>query len=73
MSLTSKNQPTKQNQASTKQQRQQFFVRTKTSTQLAYNVVVTLGFGCILVATSDNVVTTLSQYCVSDVITTTKN
>ena len=33
----------------------------------------TLGFGCILVATSDNVVTTLPQRCVSDVVTTTKN
>ena len=42
-------------------------------TQLAHDVVTTLGFGCILVATSDNVVTTLSQRCVSDVITTTKN
>ena len=44
----------------------------KTS-QLAHDVVATLGFGCILVATLDNVVTTLSQHCVSDVITTTKN
>ena len=42
-------------------------------TQLAHDVVATLGFGCILVATSDNVVTMLSQHCVSDVITTTKN
>ena len=41
--------------------------------QLAHDVVATLGFGCILVATSDNVLTTLSQHCVSDVITTTKN
>ena len=41
--------------------------------QLAHDVVTTLSFGCILVATSDNVVTTLSQHCVSDVITTTKN
>ena len=41
--------------------------------QLAHDVVATLGFGCILVATSDNVVTTLSQHCVSDVITKTKN
>ena len=32
-----------------------------------------LDFGCILVATSDNVVTMLSQHFVSDVITTTKN
>ena len=32
-------------------------------TQLAHEVVTTLGFGCILVATSDNVVTTLSQSC----------
>ena len=42
-------------------------------TQLAYNVVTTLGFGCILVAKSDNIVTTLSQRCVSNVFTTTKN
>ena len=28
-------------------------------TQLTHNVVATLGFGCILVATSDNVDTTL--------------
>ena len=41
--------------------------------QLAHDVVATLGFGYILVATSDNVVTTLSQRCASDVITTTKN
>ena len=41
--------------------------------QLAHNVVTTLGFGCILVATSDNVVITMSQRCVSDVVTTTKN
>ena len=45
----------------------------KLSTQLAHDVVATLGFGCILVATSDNVVTTFSQRCVSDVVTTTKN
>ena len=32
-----------------------------------------LGFGFILVATSDNVVATLSQRCVFDVVTTTKN
>ena len=43
------------------------------NTQLAHDVVATLDFGCILVATPDNVVTTLSQHCVSDVITTTKN
>ena len=43
------------------------------NTQLAHDVVATLGFGCILVATSDNVVTTLSQHCVSDPTTTTKN
>ena len=42
-------------------------------TQPAHDLVTTLGFGCILVATSDNVVTTLSQRCVSDVVTTTKN
>ena len=42
-------------------------------TQLAYDVVTTLGFRCFLVATSDNVVTTLSQHCVSDIVTTTKN
>ena len=43
------------------------------ATQLAHDVVTTLGFGCILVATSDNVVTTLLQRYVSNVITTTKN
>ena len=42
-------------------------------TQLAHDVVTTLGFGCILVAMLDNVVTTLSQRCVSDVITAMKN
>ena len=42
-------------------------------TQLAHDVVTTLGFGSILDATSDKVVTTLSQRCISDVITTTKN
>ena len=41
--------------------------------QLAHDVVTTLGFGCILVATLDNIVTTLSQRCVSGVVTTTKN
>ena len=41
--------------------------------QLTQDVVTTLGFGCILVATSDNVVTTLSQCSVSDVVTTTKH
>ena len=40
--------------------------------QLAHDVVTTLDFGCILVATSDNVVTTLSQRCVSNVVTITK-
>ena len=30
--------------------------------QLAYDVVTTLGFGCILAATSDNVVTTLMRF-----------
>ena len=42
------------------------------TSQLTQDVVTTLGFGCILVATSDNVVTTLSQRCVSDLVTTTK-
>ena len=42
-------------------------------TQLAQDVVTTLGFGCILFARSDNIFTTLSQRCVSDVVTTTKN
>ena len=46
--------------------------RLKGLSQLAHDVGATLGFGCILVATSDNVVT-LSQHRVSDVITTTKN
>ena len=45
----------------------------KPGSQLGHDVVTTLGFGCILVATSDNVVTTLSQRCVSDVVTTTKS
>ena len=31
--------------------------------KLVHDVVTTLGFGCILVETSDNVVTTLSQRC----------
>ena len=43
------------------------------TTQLARDVVTTLGFGCILVATLDNVVTTLSQRFFSDIVTTTKN
>ena len=43
------------------------------NTQLTHDIVTMLGFGCFLVATSDNVVTTLSQRCVSDVVTTTKN
>ena len=42
-------------------------------TQLAHDVVTTLGFACILVAASDNIVTTLSQRCASDVVTTMKN
>ena len=42
------------------------------NSQLAHDVVTTLGFGYILVTTSDNVVTTLSQRCVSDVVTKTK-
>ena len=41
--------------------------------QLARDVARTLGFGCILVATSDNVVKMLSERCVSNVVTTTKN
>ena len=41
--------------------------------QLADDVVTTLGFGCILVVTLDNVVTTLSQRFVSYIVTTTKN
>ena len=41
--------------------------------QLAHNVVTTLGFDCILVTTSDSVVTMWSQRCVSNVVTTTKN
>ena len=40
--------------------------------QLAHDVVTTLDFGFILVATSDNVVTTLSQRCVSNVVAITK-
>ena len=41
--------------------------------QLAHDIVTTLGFVCILVATSDNVVTTLPKRCVSNVVATTKN
>ena len=41
--------------------------------QLAHNVITTLSFGYILVATSDNVVTTLSQRRLSDVVTKTEN
>ena len=41
--------------------------------ELADDVVTTLGFGCILVVTLDNVVTTLSQRFVSYIVTTTKN
>ena len=37
--------------------------------QLAHDVVTTLGFGCTLVATLDNVLTPLLQRCVSDVVT----
>ena len=37
--------------------------------QLAHDVAATLGFVCIFVATSDKVITTLSQRCVSDVVT----
>ena len=42
-------------------------------TPLEYDVVTTLSFGCFLVATFHNVITTLSQCCVLDVVTTTKN
>ena len=42
-------------------------------TLVAHDVVTTLGFGYILVQTSDNVGMTLSQRCVSDVVATTKN
>ena len=45
-------------------------VRIGIVSKLAHGVV-TLGF-CVLVATSDNVVKTLSR-CVSDVVTTTTN
>ena len=38
-----------------------------------HDVVAALHSGGFFVATSDNVVTTLSQHCVSDVVTTTKN
>ena len=41
--------------------------------QLAHDILTMLGFGCFLVATSDNVVLTLSQSCISDVVTMTKN
>ena len=46
-------------------------VRIGIVSKLAHGVV-TLGFCCVLVATSDNVVKTLSR-CVSDVVTTTTN
>ena len=36
-------------------------------TQLAHDVVTTLVFGCLLVATLENVESTLSQHCLSDV------
>ena len=42
-------------------------MRKVNNTQLAHYVVTTLGFGCILVATLDNVVTTLLQRRVFDV------
>ena len=45
-------------------------IDTSVTAQLAHNAVATLAFGCILVATSDNVVTTMSQRFVSDVVTT---
>ena len=48
-------------------------VKRKVESTIDYDVVTTLGFGCILFATSDNVVTMLSQRCVSDVVTTTKS
>ena len=40
-------------------------------TQLAHDVVATLGFGCILVATSDNVVRTLCfrRHCYDERLT----
>ena len=38
-------------------------LKTWKPSQLAHDVVTTLGFGCILVVTSDNVVTALSQRC----------
>ena len=40
---------------------------------MAHDVVTTLGFGCSLVLTLDNVATTLSQRGVFDVVTATKN
>ena len=41
-------------------------------TQLAHDIVKTLGFGCFLLITLDNVVTTFSQDFVSNVVTATK-
>ena len=41
-------------------------------TQLAHNVVTTLIFGCLLVATLDNVKAALSQRSLSDVVALTK-
>ena len=49
-----------------------FYANDIAHTQLAHDVETTLGFGCFLLATSDHVVTTLSQHFVSDVVTTTK-
>ena len=40
--------------------------------QLAQDVVTTLVFGCVLVATSDNGEATLSQRCLSDAVAPTK-
>lgn len=40
---------------------------------LSSQLNTTLGFGCIFVTTLDNFVATLSQHCVSEVVTTTKN
>ena len=41
-------------------------------TQLAHDFVTTLVFGCLLVATSDNVETKLSQRYLSDAVAPTK-
>ena len=41
--------------------------------QLGHDAVTMLGFGCFSIATLDNVVITLSQRCISDVVTAPKN